>query len=809
MKIHQAKKTPCLKVYFPDHNPSTTTPNDINSNYIEAFDKNYDWTFCNMEDKGKWMIRFKKGDLRIDDAWKATLKGIGEGKFIEAKVSLCNEEYDDQIIFIYNADAKNVEEIVKTYNEIKSRKITEGALDQIIKYKTDKATLQGSDENLYTASDIPQLQKRRLRELQKRRLRVHPAFPTLAETSIDPDIIFSDHAAIFSEVKTNKSKLRLLSYNVLGATTKNNLTRQDENDEIAKQRYQRIADGLKLSADKLKVDVITLQEVSSFIMVKLLKDTLREEWRIIPDAEEAIRDNASQLTCYRKSSLTLCQDKSIDSDEPGDASGDRKIVGSYCKDSVLLDSKRALSSTFIFNKTNEKIHIHNVWGHYDIFPKSLEEQFKKLLLNKEPGEIVILIGDTNSRMAPLDDERRNIITGIFPSWCNLDYLLPEEIQGGDHPDGGFYSKDDKIHQLTHVTVDLTKGTAFKETDMRTSYNTEEEEKIWRCLRAVLCLDSVYEEKQIIDNKTIFDYEKKLKRELKDNTLLVRVAATLMNEKGVMIKFKIGSQFLEKLKKSCGNDPDFEFKRLTSPQGARYPCLFVFNENIPKLSKKINAIISKGKSIFSAIKIKTQSNSQEILKARERTLENEIKKIFNLKDITHLEYAAGEAIDKASDDYLYLSKKIGFGCTRGALNLVLSGLKIFGTFGLYGVYRGDEYELRMDQAGFKKNRRSTNLYPTVETLIKLLDDESRGGKDLLSLKYFLASYISKQTAKTDSEAKFIIDKVREQLKAKRKQLQPIKDQVGNTKEFRIGKTDGFKVENIEELKKEDEEKLNLI
>lgn len=117
----------------------------------------------------------------------------------------------------------------------------------------------------------------------------------------------------------------------------------------------------------------------------------------------------------------------------------------------------------------------------------------------------------------------------------------------------------------------------------------------------------------------------------------------------------------------------------------------------------------------------------------------------------------KAISRAMQDYFRVSNKNGYGSYKRMGDIALDGVKMFGTFGLYGLVKNIRNSYRMKSIGEKAT--------AEEKILTLLDDNTTGQKNLLSFKYFLVSHLTKITAKTNEEAALLIDIFRDKLNTK--------------------------------------------
>lgn len=366
--------------------------------------------------------------------------------------------------------------------------------------------------------------------------RIHSLFPTRAEVTKNEDLAYSDHAPIAAVVPMGEGKklLTILSLNILGGTNCSGIhpSGHYEEQSAMDKRYQRIAAGLANSVKKHTADVVLLQEADES-MVPFLQEQLGADWEAVADKRTGI------ISCYSKKRLI--------------------------QQSSKLDN-RIRSFTFQdLDNENQLIDTHNIWGIYDAFPFYMEEQCKSKLMEHE-SRVSVIIGDTNSRIAPLDGARRNLTTGVIPLQFNPHDASPD-LQIPDYPDGGFYrGADGVIHQLSTQTLDFASGDVV-------NAEVDEETEYWPEYRMVMCLDDSYNEQIVVDGKNIFDYEIALRHTLNDNTLAVRMAADCLNNQALAIRFPNDSPAFQAAQKRLSSVTGFQFRAIENAEGLVFKCLF--------------------------------------------------------------------------------------------------------------------------------------------------------------------------------------------------------------------------------------------
>ncbi|MDR3503701.1 MAG: hypothetical protein P4L79_14075 [Legionella sp.] len=393
--------------------------------------------------------------------------------------------------------------------------------------------------------------------------RIHPLFPLSQETKANPALAYSDHLAILAQVPlSDDSTLNIISLNTLDRIMFSGVHEPNsrETDSQTLERYHRIVDGLKMGIEQHHVDILAFQEAPPKLIVPVLKEKLGDAWTIIEDPFKVV-------TCYRT---------------------DRWI-----EQQTASDRENRIRSITLCRSDNNAITVdfHNIWGLFDALPLNLERQCRKALENSTSTRAVI-IGDTNSRLAPLDNTVRNITTGAVPLAFNEENGAKEGIQIPDHPDGGFYKDEQgQIHQLQ------TQILSFEDGSIVLDQRTVDKVSPWPEYRMVMCLDEHYQHTPLINNQTIFEYEQFLQREFRSNDIVARVAATCFNQKAIAIGLRPTKDLkplCEYIKQQFENEPDFQFKRLNveleiEPAGKKqfvYNCIFVPMDKIDLLHQVI-------------------------------------------------------------------------------------------------------------------------------------------------------------------------------------------------------------------------------
>ena len=347
--------------------------------------------------------------------------------------------------------------------------------------------------------------------------RIHPLFPTRSEVADNPDIAYSDHLAVLAHVPVGNKQLNLLSWNVLGPNAKsgihyrpNNSNEEWETQEQLDQRLTRIAKAIVEMVKVNKVHVICLQEAPNELVAKLSALINKKELPM----QAPVASGTGSITLIHND-IEMQSEKF-------------KRGASF----LGVDMQNVQSFELKFN--GHAVLLHNVHSQYYDTP-NYHEGFYSELLHNEDKDVSIVIGDTNTHVAPINSSSRNIITGAVPWVANSIYNIDQSIQLSDFPDACFYrdEKDKKIKQVDIQVVDHHSGNPLQLADGG-SLNPNKE-TLWRIC---IDLDTDSQNKKFIDDFTLRDIEAEIKNECallsQDNGFMIRPAAKDDNSRGIAI-----------------------------------------------------------------------------------------------------------------------------------------------------------------------------------------------------------------------------------------------------------------------------------
>lgn len=386
--------------------------------------------------------------------------------------------------------------------------------------------------------------------------RIHVLFPTAKEAKNSGRSIYSDHLLLLARVNLGEgcTPIAILDWNVLSANASMTGFHQGggwETEIEAHARFLRIVTALVTAVKKHNASVITLQEATPKLILQLLKANLPPHWQIFADSTTML------ITCW-----------------------DTKRFSVNTKDIITDTRNRICFVPLIDNLDNHSIILGNLWGHFDPFPASKAAELREIL-NKHP--FCILIGDTNSRIAPIDEEPRNITTGVIPLLMNQFERMDATLQRPDYPDGGFYrGKDGMIHQIPTWPLDYETGAIVK--DVRTA----PEMKAWPEFRFILCLDDHYCQQFRIQGNTISEFQNTLNARFSES-MYVGLASDCYNRKAIGIRFETRNGLYAHLTKTLNHQPGFQTRTIAEANdtGRTYNVIFMSLEHIDTLLNAIN------------------------------------------------------------------------------------------------------------------------------------------------------------------------------------------------------------------------------
>ena len=227
------------------------------------------------------------------------------------------------------------------------------------------------------------------------------------------------------------------------------------------------------------------------------------------------------------------------------------------------------------------------------------------MLTKESIDTTtLLIGDTNSRVAPEDDSRLiNILTGVIPMCLNEKSGAAKDIQMTDFPDGAFSrGKDGQIRQVLRQILDYTTGKVFREENSE----TELAEPKWPQFRMIMALGDPGVEKDKIEGKNIFEFQAQISRYFPSANVIVRRAAKDNNARGFGFQFPEKSCVCKAVKRKLEikfQDEPSHFQQILNDEGRRdelFLMIFVSKKKILEFLAVLNPIIRAIKPVLDSI-----------------------------------------------------------------------------------------------------------------------------------------------------------------------------------------------------------------
>lgn len=533
---------------------------------------------------------------------------------------------------------------------------------------------------------------------------IHPLFPIYNEVAENREAAHSDHLPILAKIPLtedeNAPTLNIISLNILGDVVSLEGRQhcsgihpaghtEDENEQNA--RYSRLAAGLTNAIVNHKVSAIVLQESArekqssegddpaaekKHIIEKHLKHALENILGAEKASKWVIRAHRSGVvTCYDSEQLQFQENTE-----------------------TFRGLNRIFSHTFIEKNTNQTVILNNTWGDYCDFSCDQEVRYQGILVpeNAEHDNAIrIVIGDTNSRAAPIDNVQRNIVTGAIPAYfINQHYSDITDTDGnkleqlGDHPDVAFFSRNGRITQVKHDILDFNSGEIFEDQskikDM--SYINK--------YRTVMCLDDYYRNTPLIDDKTIFEYENFLRQVNNDNEIFIRMSANTMNQKAIAIRFLQKSPFGQKLNERLSKENLSGYTQELFDGNRQYRTIYVPLEDIPHLVKHLNELV---------VEQNEAANPQIIKKEKSSDKSNSFSSKLGLGLlITTGVLALLSAIDAIALNFIpnilmpIMTSMPFIGALAGVVGLVLVGGMVFG-----GMKFAEWYLDRKASEGYSK------------------------------------------------------------------------------------------------------------
>lgn len=543
------------------------------------------------------------------------------------------------------------------------------------------------------------------------RTRIHPLIPTLDETQNNQYLFSSSYLPVFAEVPMDAmpgNNLRMLSYRVLAVGESNNVSKKVDDDTQAELRYMRIANGLKYCARNLNLDVILIQDVDANLMWKKLRIALGDGWNVEPSTEKALKEKPQQLTVYHTKRLSLTAVKKWD------------------------DKKRTLSSSFKMDG-DKVIHVHNVWSdHYSKFEEL--ENYYKCLLNAADGERTIIFGDTHTGVSPVGMiEPMNLATGVASPLLDDDKQLEGNIQVPSYSNGAFYKDEFNLtNQLMLQVIDIRNGkTVLDSRDLADVTASLSENKLerWNMPQPVLALADYYLNVPLIQDQTIFEYQRCIRSQVGDPTILVRMGSTAHNAKTFYVRFQKERDDQLGLVDSLHEMlPKNSIKSYSIDEGVdRYKCCYI---NMDCMNEFVHAVdfICDARTKLTA------------LLAADDYIER-----------------AKQAIASASKDYGSINSNKGFGKEKNVTDKIWSAGAAFNALVFRPATRAKTIEERIEMA-------SSDSRPAYMALLHLFWEDVHGCS-LKSFRYLLASYFVGKQAATNAEAALLISLATSKLATK--------------------------------------------
>jgi len=415
--------------------------------------------------------------------------------------------------------------------------------------------------------------------------RVHELFQTHEQASAFPDHVYSDHLPIFVEVPIPREQpLKIISWNVLMPNGPSGLHEggweapgEGPDSPVRQNRVKRNIESLKRMVEKHQPDVITLQEAPAEYYHRVLSEFPGYAIQIGKD---------SLITLYRSKTL-----------------GGRLELKEYENDDDVMFKGVSMNcrQTFVFKLNGRRhVRIDNIHGRFSPTPQYHEGYFRARLNQAVPrkGTINVVVGDTNSRVAPEDRTPQNIVTGVIPSRFNQQSGADRATQMTDFPDAAFARGDDKtIRQLPRRILNPATGEFFVPAEVLPDLKPK-----WHESRMIMCLTDFNRPEDLIEGRNVFEYEAHLDRYFPHSGILVRLGAKDNNARDFGFQFSVNSAIYKHISKTLGE----EFNRHV-PNGIEQVLLphdeaiiFVHPNRMSEFLEVINPVIQALQSIDARI-----------------------------------------------------------------------------------------------------------------------------------------------------------------------------------------------------------------
>lgn len=377
------------------------------------------------------------------------------------------------------------------------------------------------------------MQRKSSEEQKEQKKRNHPLLPTPHEAQASPELVYSDHLPVRVKLPVYPTdELNVVTWNVfddqLGdfaygfKIPKHNEPRSLTSAEHCKQ----ITGALQKMFTARTADIIVMQEVSQELLAALETMTSAAG---CPFSLVKGDPNSGRHMLYNKQNLQLI----------GEAKDDFK--------------NSALNARFSIN--GRTFSISDVHIPHENVPLNTEDTVTKLVsTNKEkfPDDANhLIIGDFNSRIAPTWRGNNLIITGVCPAT-----FREEQGQGIDWTDGGFcLSSNGFIHQMESELINPESGKvcAWPAAD-RSIFEgcTQFQNQELREFRISMCVaDEFNHGNDFSGQRSIFTFQKDLREQLSDNSILVRSGANALNEKAFCITTRNSRDMVSKAQALLG------------------------------------------------------------------------------------------------------------------------------------------------------------------------------------------------------------------------------------------------------------------
>lgn len=329
----------------------------------------------------------------------------------------------------------------------------------------------------------------------------HPDLPSIAQARENYSSVRSDHVPILAAVplKGSRETINIVSWNVLEADAASGFsvgTNKSYGESPLQEaaRHGRIAESLKLFAEKNNPAFITLQEISAAAddnaLLPRIQAALGERYAVVTINGKEVVDEMGNITFYDKTRFT-----------PIIPTKEAKLTKRDFTHSALEGN----ITTYQQIHGGRRVRLLNAHTGFQMLPGTHEREINSFLVADAEATSVV-VGDFNCNFAPLHTKPQNITTSATPA-C----FRGGVFQGAYAIDGCFYSSSSGNRQAEIRHLNPLTGEAYSPTAIPLDRLPKlQREEVETC-RMVMSVDSSYVRKKMTEGcaYTIFQYQSRL------------------------------------------------------------------------------------------------------------------------------------------------------------------------------------------------------------------------------------------------------------------------------------------------------------